>query len=120
MAISQEVMDPMRGRLYDNTVREMVHDMLREVATGPGDSFDRATALEWFSRNYPVVKSRTVQLNLDAMSANYEGRKHLGVRSDGSDDVLYRLAPDRWRRYDRQSDPPPFPSKRGRKADPPG
>ena len=91
--------------LYDRPVRLLMREMADAMNLGPGVTFTRNDALEWFRANYPLVKVATVTAHLTRLSTNNRTRLHYSPRDD---DVFFQLAPGRYRRFDPNADPAPI------------
>jgi len=93
-------------QIYEKPVRLLMQDM----ATTMGDRvFTTREALDWFASKYPRIKKATVTAHLTRLSTNAPSRIHYSATAD--DDVLFQLAPGKYRLYDPASDPSPLRSK---------
>ncbi len=93
--------------LYDKPVRQLMHDMVRELALSKGDVLTRDRVVGWFREHYPNVKESTVGAHLIRLSTNAPSRVHYSARA-GDDDLFFQLDGSHFRLYDAASDPPPI------------
>jgi hypothetical protein len=96
-------------QIYDKPVRALIPEMVRDLASGPGQTFSKDEAVDWFAQSYPKIKPSTVSAHLIRFSANAPSRLHYSVRSD--EDLLYQIDGSHFRLYDPSTDPAPIHSK---------
>lgn len=99
--------------LYEKSVRGLMRDMVVDLALRPGQVFERATAVDWFGKKYPLVKEGTINAHLLLMSTNAPSRLHHSLRADGSDDLFFQVDRGRFRLYEAGTDPAPITPKTG-------
>lgn len=94
--------------MYDKPVRILMRDMIPAMGIKPGDTFTRDQAVSWFAENYPKIKKGTVTAHLMRLSTNVASRHQYSPRSDGSDDVFFKLDRQTFRLYVPGQDPAPL------------
>ena len=94
--------------LYDKPVRILLQDMASEMGLRKGDVVSRDQVFEWFGGKYPRIKPGTIHAHLFRMSTNLPSRVHYSVKSNGDDDLFFRIDTNRFRLYDPGSDPTPI------------
>jgi hypothetical protein len=83
-------------------------DWAKEHLT-PGQTFNRATVVNWFSNKYPKIKRNTVNMHIDGMSVNNLNRRHhASVKPGSGHDLFFKLGSDAFRLWDRTTDPAPL------------
>lgn len=108
-------------RIYNKTVKELITDFTKEFQPPEKEDslllrsplnekgyFLRNEILSWFQSNYPQIKLGTINAHLILMSVNAPSRIHYNVHSNGQEDLLYQIDSNKFRLYDRESDPPPI------------
>lgn len=93
--------------LNDKPVRLLIKDMVADMRLRPGDVFAREQAIAWFAEHYPNVKEGTISAHLIRFSTNTRTRLHYGPRTDGSEDVFFKIDASRFRLYEAGKDPTP-------------
>ena len=81
--------------------------MAAELLPDAGSILTKAEAHAWFASRYPKIKAGTIDAHLAKMSTNHPSRIHYNVKS-GTDDLLFRIDTQRYRRYAPDSDPQPI------------
>jgi endonuclease len=85
--------------------------LMQEWATQhlvPGQIFKKSEPIQWFADHYPKIKSNTVGLHVEGMSINNPTRRHHpGIRAGRGFDLFYKLGPNQFRLWARDSDPAP-------------
>jgi hypothetical protein len=89
-------------------VRLLIPDMVKDMGINPGDMFSREQALQWFKGHYPNIKEGTVSAHLIRFSTNTPTRLHYSVKSDGSEDLLFKVDGRHFRLYEPRKDPVPI------------
>ena len=93
-------------QIYDKPVRLLMQDMAQTMG---GRTFTTKEAIGWFASNYPLIKKATITAHLTRLSTNAPSRTYYSATAD--DDILFQLAPGKYRLYDLAIDPPPLRSK---------
>jgi len=94
--------------IYEKTVRQLMLDMFEEWQLQPGQVFTKTRALDWFASNYPKLQPGTIGAHLVLMATNNKSRLHHHPKSNGADDLLFRVAVGQFRRYEPGTDPAPI------------
>lgn len=94
-------------QIYDRPVHQLIRDMIAERLTTPTAILTRQEALGWFAERYPKVRPGTVAAHLIRIATNDEVRLHHSSKP-GYDDVLFKIGPGRYRRYNAETDPLPI------------
>ena len=92
--------------LYLQPVRVLLKEMAAELARDPQEMFTRQQAIEWFAKNYPNVKTGTVNAHLVRFTTNAKSRVHHVLKAE--DDLFFQINAVEFRRYDSTSDPLPI------------
>ena len=72
-------------------------------------TFKKSAAVQWFAEHYPKIKSNTVNMHVEAMSVNNSVRKHHpSIKPGSGHDLFYKLGPNQFRLWVRDSDPAPL------------
>lgn len=96
------------AKLNEKPVRLLMRDMTASMALQPGQSFTREQAVQWFAEHYPNVKQGTVAAHLIRLSTNVMTRLQYNTRTDGSDDLLFKIDSTHFRLYEPGRDPTPI------------
>lgn len=96
------------AKLNEKPVRLLMRDMTASMALQPGQSFTREQAVQWFAEHYPNVKQGTVAAHLIRLSTNVMTRLQYSTRTDGSDDLLFKIDSTHFRLYEPGRDPTPI------------
>jgi hypothetical protein len=94
--------------IYSKPVRLLMHDMVSSLGVKPSDVISRDQIVEWFHKNYPLIKEGTVAAHLLRLSTNAKSRLHYSPKTDGSDDLFFQVDSAHFRLYDRLNDPAPI------------
>ncbi|HSH85947.1 MAG TPA: endonuclease NucS domain-containing protein [Methylophilus sp.] len=94
--------------IYEQPVRELIKNMIGELAPNLGEAFTREDALNWFSKRYPKIKAGTISAHLIRFSINAPSRLHHNPRGD--EDRLYQVDSSRFRLFNPETDGPPLHS----------
>ena len=94
--------------LNEKPVRLLIPDMVKDMGIKPGDMFSREQALQWFKGHYPNIKEGTVSAHLIRFSTNAPTRLHYSAKSDGSEDLLFKVDGRHFRLYEPGKDPVPI------------
>lgn len=93
--------------IYSKPVRELIPEMIAELAPGPGRIFSRDAAIDWFRRKYPKIKQGTISAHLIRFATNAPSRRHTHAQTH--EDLLYQVDGSRYRLYEPGKDPEPIP-----------
>lgn len=93
--------------VYDRPVRELMHDMVRDIGLQPDTVIPRNRIRSWFTENYPKIKDGTIAAHLLRMSVNSKSRVHYGAKP-GEDDLFFQVDSKHFRLYSPQNDPAPI------------
>lgn len=96
------------AKLNEKPVRLLMRDMTASMALQLGQSFTREQAVQWFAEHYPNVKQGTVAAHLIRLSTNVMTRLQYSTRTDGSDDLLFKIDSTHFRLYEPGRDPTPI------------
>lgn len=97
----------MAKTIYEKPTRVLLKDMLTHWDLKPGETFAAQRAIDWFAQNYPKLKPGSIQAHLVQASTNDPSRLH-HASTNTSDDLLFKLGPREYRRYDPANDPAPL------------
>ena len=94
--------------IYERPTKSLMADWAKEHLT-PGQIFNKAARVQWFTEHYPKIKRNTVGMHVDGMSINNRNRKHhSNIKPGSGHDLFYKLGPDQFRLWVPNSDPPPL------------
>lgn len=94
--------------IYEKTVRQLMLDMFKDWQLQPGQVFTKTRAREWFASNYSKLQTGTIDAHLVLMATNNKSRLHHHPKSNGADDLLFRVAVGQFRLYEPGKDPAPI------------
>ena len=93
--------------IYERPTKSLMLDWAKENLS-PGQSFKKSAPVQWFAKNYPKIKSATVNMHVEGMATNNSVRKHHPSIKPGSGyDLFYKMGPDQFRLWVPESDPAP-------------
>ena len=95
--------------IYDKTVRVLLQDMIKDLASKKGQRFSREQAIAWFGERYSKIKKGTISAHLILFSTNARSRIHHHPKP--SEDLLFQVDRSHFRLYDPTTDPAPIYSK---------
>jgi hypothetical protein len=94
--------------IYERPTKSLMTDWAKEHLS-QGQTFTKSAVAQWFAEHYPKIKSTTVNMHVEAMAANNPVRKHHpNVRPGSGHDLFYKLGPNQFRLWVRDSDPAPL------------
>ena len=94
--------------IYDRPTKTLMREFVNERLT-PGKIFDKTEAVDWFAKNYPKIRSTTVQMHVEGMAVNAPSRKHHPSIKPGSEhDLFYKVGPGTFRLWNPATDPAPL------------
>ncbi|MES2869227.1 MAG: endonuclease NucS domain-containing protein [Pseudomonadota bacterium] len=97
----------MARTIYDKPTRALLKDMLKSWNLQPGEVFTAARAIQWFKSHYPKLKPGSIRAHLVQASTNDPSRLHHSS-TNSTDDLLYKISPGEFRRYEATKDPAPI------------
>lgn len=97
----------MARTIYDKPTRALLKDMLTEWGLKPGEAFTAQRAINWFAKKYPKLKAGSIHAHLVQASTNDPSRRHHST-TDTTDDLLFKVGPREYRRYQPGVDPAPI------------
>ncbi|EJM12579.1 putative nuclease of the RecB family [Pseudomonas sp. GM18] len=97
----------MAKTIYDKPTRALLKDMLVSWNLQPGQVFTAARAIQWFATNYPKLKPGSIRAHLVQAATNDPSRLH-HPSTNITDDILFKVAPGEFRRYEAGKDPAPI------------
>ncbi|MDD0998505.1 endonuclease NucS [Pseudomonas sp. TNT2022 ID1044] len=97
----------MARTIYDKPTRVLLKDMLVSWNLQPGEVFTAARAIKWFESNYPKLKPGSIRAHLVQAATNDPSRLH-HPSTNTTDDILFKVAPGEFRRYEASTDPAPI------------
>ena len=93
--------------IYDRPTKSLMKDWADENIK-PGQIFPKSDPIAWFAEQYPKIKRNTVNMHVEGMAVNNAIRKHHPSIKPGTGyDLFYKLGPDRFRLWDKVTDPGP-------------
>ncbi|MDB5608586.1 MAG: hypothetical protein JWP25_5486 [Bradyrhizobium sp.] len=93
--------------IYERPTKSLMVDWARENLS-PGQIFKKSAAVQWFAKNYPKIKSSTVNMHVEGMAVNNPVRKHHpSIKAGSGHDLFYKMGPDQFRLWTPESDPAP-------------
>ena len=94
--------------IYERPTKSLMADWAKEHLS-PGQTFAKSAVAQWFAEHYPKIKSTTVNMHVEAMAVNNPVRKHHpNVRPGSGNDLFYKIGPNQFRLWVRDSDPAPL------------
>ncbi len=94
--------------LYDKPVRLLIPEMIKDLGVKPGMNFTSEQAVQWFRSRYHNIKEGTISCHLIRFSTNTPTRLHYSPKSDGSEDLLFKIDGSHFRLYEPGKDPLPI------------
>lgn len=94
--------------IYDRPTKSLMADWAKEYLSS-SKVFNKSQPAHWFSQHYPKIKRNTVHMHVEGMSTNSRNRKHHpNIRPGSGHDLFYKLGPDEYRLWDKDTDPEPL------------
>jgi len=90
--------------IYEKNTTELMKDFFKNIGLQGKKTFKREELYNWFNKNYPLLKKSTLSCHLAKLSVNVSARKFYNPRTDGLDDILFRIDTDTFRLYDKTND----------------
>ena len=93
--------------IYDKPTKQLMEEWVREHLQ-PGRMFAKNEPVLWFKRNYPNIKSNTVEMHVEGMAVNNRNRRHhANIKPGSGHDLFWKVGPGQFRLWDSQTDPSP-------------
>jgi hypothetical protein len=93
--------------IYERPTKSLMVDWAKENLS-PGKIFKKSAPVQWFAKNYPKIKSNTVNMHVEGMAVNNSVRKHHpSIKAGSGYDLFYKVGPDQFRLWVPESDPAP-------------
>ncbi len=93
--------------IYERPTKSLMSDWAKENLS-VGQTFKKSAAVQWFAKNYPRIKSNTVNMHVEGMAVNNPVRKHHpSIKAGSGYDLFYKIGPDQFRLWTPESDPAP-------------
>lgn len=93
--------------IYEKSVRDLMHDMVRNIGLHAGETLTRQQAIDWFRDHYPKIKLNTIYCHLTRLSTNLDNRISWDV-TPGRDDLFFNVGKGLYRLYEPSTDPVPI------------
>jgi len=90
------------------TIRQQMWKMADEMRMMQGGEVSLRQMVGWFGENYPNYQRSAVEAHVAMMTTNGEARLHHKLKTDGSDELFFRISPGVYRTYRKGDDPPPI------------
>ena len=94
--------------IYEKSTNQLLTEFINENCK-PGETLVKEEIINWFSQNYPKIKSNTVGCHIIKFTTNHRTRIHYGASPKF--DMLFQLPDKRLRLYNPKSDPKPIYKK---------
>ncbi len=82
--------------IYEKSTNQLLTEYITENCK-PGETINKEEIVDWFSRNYPRIKSNTVGCHIIKFTTNHRTRIHYGANPRC--DMLFQLPDKRLRLY---------------------
>ena len=86
------------------TTTELMKEFFASIGLQGEKTFKRQELYDWFNKNYPDAKRITLYCHLIKLSVNNPVRKNFYTRRDGSDNILFQINKNTFRRYNKIKD----------------
>ncbi len=94
--------------IYQKPTKELMKEFAQKNLK-KGQLFTRKDAMDWFSQNYPKIKSNTVSLHVDGMSVNSNLRKHhTNIHVNSGHNLFIKVDKGTYRLWEPDNDPTPI------------
>ena len=94
--------------IYEKSTNQLLTEFIAENCKS-GETINKEEIVDWFSRNYPKIKSNTVGCHIIKFTTNHRTRVHYGATPKC--DMLFQLPDKRLRLYNPETDPKPIYKK---------
>ena len=91
---------------YDRPLNQVIAE---EALIELREPFTMEDMSAWVHERYPLFRENTVRLHIVGMSAIDPAKKHRSRSRSPRRDQIFKIGPNRCRRYKPQTDPPPLP-----------
>jgi hypothetical protein len=91
--------------IYEKSTNQLLTEYINENCK-PGETINKEEVIDWFSKNYPKIKSNTVGCHIIKFTTNHNTRIHYGA--DSRHDLLFQLPDRSLRLYNPEDDPKPI------------
>ena len=96
-------------QIYDRPAASLIADWTKATNLKPGQTFSKSDVVRWFAEHYPKLKRSTITTHVDFMSVNSPSRVwYSPVKPGGGCDLFYKLGPDQYRLWNKDTDGPPL------------
>ena len=83
--------------VYEKSSSELMKDFFKSIGLEGEKSFKRQELFNWFNKNYPKLKKSHLSSELLKLSVNYPSRRFFNLRTNGADDILFRIDTETFR-----------------------
>ncbi len=90
------------------TIRALLHQFAKDHLPKPEDSIRLREISKWFEKHHPHYSKNAVETHVGMMATNGETRLAHRLKSDGSDELFFRIKPGLYRLYKPGIDPQPI------------
>ena len=90
------------------TIRSLLHKLSSEILPNRDDTVRIRTISKWFEENHSRYSRNAVETHVGMMATNGETRLAHQLKSDGSDELFFRVKPGLYRLYRKGEDPEPI------------
>ena len=94
--------------IYEKSTNQLLTEFINENYK-PGETIKKEEIVNWFSQNYPKIKSNTVGCHIIKFTTNHRTRVYYGANPKC--DMLFQLPDKRLRLYNPEIDPKPIYKK---------
>jgi len=91
-------------QIYDHPVRVLLANMIHEYKASGKNRFETSDAIQWFEKNYPLIKEGTIRAHLRRFSTNDPNRLYYSNKP--GEGLLFKLVPSDYRMSAPENDPP--------------
>jgi len=90
------------------TIRSLIHQLAKDRLIKTGDTIRPRDISKWFEKHHPRYSRSAVETHVGMMATNGETRLAHRLKSDGSDELFFRVKPGLYRLYLPGDDPEPL------------
>jgi len=90
------------------TIRSLIHQLAKDRLIKTGDTIRPREISKWFEKHHPQYSRNAVETHVGMMATNGETRLAHRLKSDGSDELFFRVKPGLYRLYLPGDDPEPL------------
>jgi len=106
--IQTEVMQIEQEDNGRTTIRSLIHQLAKDRLTENGETIRLREISKWFEKHHPRYSRSAVETHVGMMATNGETRLAHHLKSDGSDELFFRVMPGLYRLYLPGIDPEPI------------